>query len=272
MKLHQKPNSSSQIMHEVTPANTGWDHLSFKVVRLKAGESYSGNSGACEEMIVFISGHARASAGDQTFDIHGRASVFEGLPYELYLPPRTAYTITAGSSLEFSVGGAPAEGKYPICLYTPNDFQTEMRGGANVSRQVVHLTGANINVEKLFMFEVYSPSGNWSGFPPHRHDGREGSSYLEETYYFKMQPTDGFGVFRIYTKDTDLDEVMITRDSDLILVPEGYHPGTTAPGTNQYFLNYLAGPTREYTIVNDPDYDWVKDDWTGKALKLPIGK
>lgn len=272
MNLLQKPNQNSQTIHEVTPQSANWDHLSFKVVRLDPGETFSANSNACEEMIVFISGHARVSAGGQDFVIEGRSSVFEGLPYELYVPPRTAYTVAAISSLEFSVGGAPAEGKFPVRLYSPSDFQTEMRGGANVARQIVHLTGPGIDVEKLWMFEVYSPSGNWSGFPPHRHDGRMGSSYLEETYYFKITPTDGFGVFRVYTGDTDLDEVMITRDSDLVLVPEGYHPGTTAPGSNLYFLNYLAGPTRDYTVVNDPAYDWVKDDWNGNALELPIGK
>jgi 5-deoxy-glucuronate isomerase len=270
MKLHQKANRNSSILHEVTPENTGWQHLSFKVLKLEAGGSYSGDSKNCEELIVFLSGTARAVVGDQDFEILGRDSVFAGLPTSLYLPPHSSYTITAISDLVFSIGGAPAIGLYPVRLYQPHEFQTEMRGGANVTRQIVHLSLEPVLTEKLFVFEVYSPSGNWSGFPPHRHDGREGSSYLEETYYFKVTPENGFGVFRIYTKDTDLDEIMVTRDSDLVLVPEGYHPGSTAPGTNLYFLNYLAGPTREYTVKNDPDFDWVKDNWTGNALELPI--
>ena len=270
MKLHHTANRNSSILHEVTPENTGWEHLSFKVLKLEVGESYSGDSKACEELIVFLSGAARATVGAEEFEITGRENVFAGLPITLYLPPNSSYTITAISPLEFSVGGAPATGLYPVRLYLPNEFQTEMRGGANVTRQIVHLSLEPVLTEKLFVFEVYSPSGNWSGFPPHRHDGREGSSYLEETYYFKIEPENGFGVFRVYTKDTDLDEVMITRDSDLVLVPEGYHPGTTAPGSNLYFLNYLAGSTRDYIVKNDPDYDWVKDDWTGNALELPM--
>ena len=270
MKLHHTANRNSSILHEVTPENTGWEHLSFKVLKLEVGESYTADSKDCEELIVFVSGAARASVGDEVFEIAGRENVFAGLPTALYLPPQSSYTITAISPLEFSVGGAPATGLYPVRLYLPNEFQTEMRGGANVTRQIVHLSLEPVLTEKLFVFEVYSPSGNWSGFPPHRHDGREGSSYLEETYYFKITPENGFGVFRVYSKDTDLDEVMITRDSDLVLVPEGYHPGTTAPGSNLYFLNYLAGPTREYIVKNDPDYDWVKDDWTGNALELPM--
>ena len=270
MKLHHSANRNSSILHEVTPENTGWEHLSFKVLKLEVGESYSGDSKACEELIVFLSGAARATVGAEEFEITGRENVFAGLPITLYLPPNSSYTVTAISPLEFSVGGAPATGLYPVRLYLPNEFQTEMRGGANVTRQIVHLSLEPVLTEKLFVFEVYSPSGNWSGFPPHRHDGREGSSNLEETYYFKITPENGFGVFRVYTKDTDLDEVMITRDSDLVLVPEGYHPGTTAPGSNLYFLNYLAGSTREYIVKNDPDYDWVKDDWTGNALELPM--
>jgi 5-deoxy-glucuronate isomerase len=270
MKLHHTPNRNSSVLHEVTPENAGWEHLSFKVVKLETGQSFTGDSRGCEELIVFVSGSARASVGALEFEISGRSSVFAGLPTALYVPPNSSYTITASGPLEFSVGGAPAEGKYPVRLYQPHEFQTEMRGGANVSRQIVHLSLEPVQTEKLFVFEVYSPSGNWSGFPPHRHDGRGGSSYLEETYYFKITPENGFGVFRVYTKDTDLDEIMVTKDSDLVLVPEGYHPGTTAPGSNLYFLNYLAGPTREYTVVNDPDYDWVKDDWTGGALELPM--
>ena len=270
MKLHFPAKSGTGVLHEVNPHIAGWQYLSFKVVRLEAGQTFQGNTNGNEEMIVFLSGSAQVTAGGQDFQIAGRKSVFDGLPHELYLPPGTAYSVTATTDLEFSTGGAPATGKFPIRLYGPKDFTVEMRGGANVSRAVTHLTGAGIDVERLFMFEVYTPSGNWSGFPPHRHDGRMGSSYLEETYYFKVTPTDGFGVFRVYTGDTDLDEVMVTRDGDLVIVPEGYHPGSTAPGSNLYFLNYLAGKTREYTVVNDPAFDWVAGDWAGKPLPLPF--
>ncbi len=270
MKLHHAARPGTGVLHEVNPEIAGWQYLSFKVVRLEAGQTLEGHTSGNEEMIVFLGGSARASAGGQNFEIAGRKSVFDGPPFELYMPPGTAYSVTATTDLEFSIGGAPAEGKFPVRLYGPSDYQVEMRGGANVARAVTHLTGPGIDVEKLFLFEVYTPSGNWSGFPPHRHDGRMGSSYLEETYYFKVTPTDGFGVFRVYTVDTDLDEVVVTRDGDLVIVPEGYHPGSTAPGSNLYFLNYLAGKTREYTVVNDPAFDWVKDNWAGNPLQLPF--
>lgn len=270
MRLHYRSRPGFGLLHEVNPHIANWRFLSFKVVALEARQTHHGDTLGNEEMIVFLSGSARVVAGGQDSEITGRKSVFDGLPYQVYLPPGTVYSVTATTDLEFSVGGAPAEGKFPIRLYGPTDLTVEMRGGANVTRAVTHLTGPGVDVEKLFMFEVYTPSGNWSGFPPHRHDGRMGSSYLEETYYFKVTPTDGFGVFRVYTGDTDLDEVMVTRDGDLVIVPEGYHPGSTAPGSNVYFLNYLAGETREYTVVNDPAFDWVAGDWAGKPITLPF--
>ena len=194
MRLHHRSRPGFGVLHEITPDIAGWQFLSFKVVALETGRTHHGSTLGNEEMIVFLSGSASVSAGGQDFEIAGRTSVFDGLPFELYLPPGTVYSVTATTNLEFSVGGAPAEGKFPIRLYGPKDYTVEMRGGANVTRAVTHLTGPGVDVEKLFMFEVYTPSGNWSGFPPHRHDGRMGSSYLEETYYFKVTPSDGFGV------------------------------------------------------------------------------
>jgi 5-deoxy-glucuronate isomerase len=144
-----------------------------------------------------------------------------------------------------------------------------MRGGLR-DPALTHLLARR--GERLFVFEVYTPSGNWSGFPPHRHDGRMGSSALEETYYFRVSPPEGFGSIRVYTGDTGLDELMLVRDRDLVLVPEGYHPTNAAPGSNLYFLNFLAGSGTAYTVVNDPAFDWVKDDWTGRALPLPLGR
>ena len=108
------------------------------------------------------------------------------------------------------------------------------------------------------------------GFPPHRHDGRFGTSYHEETYYFRLAPADGFALQRIYTRDTDLDVSIAAADGDLVLVHEGYHTVATAPGTNAYYLNFLAGDTKPVTQLNDPAYAWIVDDWAGRPISIPL--
>ena len=268
MSLLHRPQPG-RVQHEVTPDSAGWKHLSFSVRGLEPGESYSSDTGPDEVLIVFLGGHAQAEANGQRFEVQGRASVFDGLPHALYVPPHSNYTITATTALEIAIGGAPAPVGQPVRLLTPQDYKVESRGGANVARAVTHVIAPPI-CERLFVFEVYTPSGNWSGFPPHRHDGRMGSSYLEETYYFRVTPTEGFGSMRVYTVDTSLDETMTVHDGDLVLVPEGYHPSNASPGSNIYFLNFLAGPGTDYTVVNDPRYDWLKDEWAGRPLRLPF--
>jgi 5-deoxy-glucuronate isomerase len=268
VSLRRQP-AGGRLQHDLSPAAAGWQYLSFRVLHLPSGEAYAGETGGDEVLAVFTSGRATVRAAGQTFPV-GHDDVFTGPSHSLYMPPGTSYEIVAETEAEIALGGAPAEGRYPLRLFSPSDYRVELRGEANVARQVVHTLAPAVHGERLFVFEVYSPSGNWSGFPPHRHDGRMGSSVLEETYYFRISPPEGFGSMRVYTGDTDLDEFMLVRDRDLVLVPEGYHPTSTAPGSNMYFLNFLAGPSAEYRTVNDPAYDWVKDDWSGRALKLPL--
>lgn len=258
------------LMHCVTPQSAGWQYLHFEVLSFETSDKYVSQTLGNEVLLVFLSGSARVEVADEVFVISGRSSVFDGLPFALYLPPNTTYTIIPSSQLEVAWGGAPALGKFGVKLLEPPDFRTELRGGANVTRHISHIISPDVWGEKLFVFEVYTPSGNWSGFPPHRHDGRDGSSYLEETYYFKISPKNGFGSIRLYTKDTPLDEFKLVQHNDLVLVKEGYHPTNAAPGSNLYFLNFLVGHGTDYIVSNDPDFDWVKDDWTGEALELPL--
>jgi 5-deoxy-glucuronate isomerase len=124
--------------------------------------------------------------------------------------------------------------------------------------------------ERLTVYEIRPPSGNWSSFPPHRHDGRGDSSYHEETYYYRLTPSDGFAIQRIYTRDTDLDVAIPVHDGDLVVVHEGYHAVVNAPGTNAYYLNFIAGDVRKMNPVNDPHYDWVNKQWDGKPIPIPV--
>jgi 5-deoxy-glucuronate isomerase len=167
---------------EVSPASVGWKYLSFQAVALPAGYTQQGSSEGRELALVPLSGELQVRVGAQVFGLK-RKDVFSELPSVLYLPPQTEYALQALTDAEFALGGAPAEGHYPVRLFGPEEIRVEMRGGANATRQVSHILGPHLPAERLLLYEVYTPSGFWSGWPPHRHDGRMGSLYIEETYY-----------------------------------------------------------------------------------------
>ena len=260
----------------VSPASFGWKFLSFKTVLLKAGEQFLGNTLEEEAALVPISGSFEVQATGQLIPL-SRSSVFKELPHVVYMPPKTAFGVVARTDTHFAIGSAPATGLFPFRVFTPSEMKVEVRGGANATRQVNHILGPDLPAERLVLFEVYTPSGFWSGIPPHRHDGLRGSSYVEETYYYRIEPADiGWAVHRNYSPEHDLDELLLVKDGDLILTPAGYHPVSAPPGSNVYFLNFLAGDPllkeRAIAPVDDSDWAWLREDWAGKPLKIPFGK
>ncbi|TSA81821.1 5-deoxy-glucuronate isomerase [Deinococcus detaillensis] len=265
---HLKPGAGGSL--SVTPQSAGWTYLSFGVMTLD-GASFEGNSGENEVAIVPQSGRLSVRFGEEEHDL-SRVGVFEELPTVVYLPPHTHYTVSGSGT--FAHGGAPATGQYPARVIRPQDIKVEMRGGANAARQVSHLLGPDQLAERLLIYEVYTPSGNWSGWPPHRHDGQHGSLYIEETYHYRIQPEHGWAIHRNYSPEDAYDEALIARDGDLILSPRGYHPVAAAPGSNVYYLNFMAGEAlggaRSTPPVDEPDWAWMRQDWGGKALTLPI--
>lgn len=272
---HLKPGTGIGNLVEVSPASAGWKYLSFQVVALPPGYTQKSNTGGREMALVPLSGELQLMAGGQVFEL-GRKDVFSELPSVVYLPPRTEYVVKASSEAQFALGSAPAEGRYPLRLFGPQDIKVEMRGGANATRQVSHILGPDLPAERLLLYEVYTPSGFWSGWPPHRHDGRLGSLYIEETYYYKISPSTGWAIHRNYSPEDGLDELLLVRDGDLVLSPKGYHPVSAPPGSNVYYLNYMAGEAlneqRSIPPIDDPDWGWMRQDWAGKPLELPIGR
>jgi len=268
-----RPAADRGVLVDVDPASAGWTYVSFRAVRLSAGERYPARTDGNEVALVPIEGAGRVEVGGEAFELR-RASVFQALPSVLYMPPGTDYAVVAEEAFEFTIGGAPAEGRYPLRLFRPDEMKVELRGGANAYRQVSHVLGPHLPAERLYLFEVYTPSGYWSGWPPHRHDGEDGSAYVEEIYYYKIQPRHGWGVHRNYTGDGDLDELVLVRDGDLVLVPRGFHPVAAPPGSNLYYLNYMAGElldeARATPPVDDTEWAWMREEWDGRPLRLPI--
>lgn len=268
------PNPTSEIRIDVTPRSAGWRYLSFRVMALASGEAYTHHTEDTEVALVPLAGEAVVRVGEERFGLT-RRSVFAGRPHVLYVPPGRAIRIEAQAAFEFALGGAPAEGRYPLRLFRPDEMRMELRGGGAALRQVNHILAAPLPAERLILFEVYVPGGMWSGWPPHCHDGYAGSPYLEEVYYYRIEPAHGFAIHRNYRRDTDFDEVLPVRHGDLVLVTQGFHPVSAAPGSNIYFLNYLAGDlldeARATPPLDDPDFAWMKQDWDGRRLRLPVG-
>jgi 5-deoxy-glucuronate isomerase len=257
----------------VEPREIGWDCLGFSVMRLRAGEHLDLTITGSEAAIVPIGGSGVATVGDESYDL-SRVGVFEQAGRLLYLPPDTAVRLTAGSDWQFAIGDAPAEGRYPARLITPEEVRVEVRGGGAAQRQVNHLLAPPLEAERLIVYEVLVPAGSWAGWPPHCHDGSHGSPYLEETYYFRFDRPEGFGFHRNYVDDRSLDESFAVHDGDCVAVPRGFHVTTPAPGSNMWILNFLAGDLiadeRATPPYFDPAATWITEDWTAGQIDLPL--
>ena len=271
---HYKPRPGPGALVEINPISAGWKYLSFEAVALPPRYTHAGSTLAKEAAIVPLSGEMEVKAGGEVLVLK-RQSIFTELPQVLYLPPNTEYSVKGLTECEFAIGMAPAEGRYPMRLFEPSEMKSEMRGGANALRQVNHILGPHLPAERLILYEVYTPSGFWSGWPPHRHDGKMGSLYIEETYYYRINPADsGWAIHRNYSPEDNLDELLLVKSGDLVLTPVGFHPVSAPPGSNVYYLNYMAGEAlneaRATAPVDDPNWGWMRQDWAGKPLKLPF--
>ena len=267
------PDRSSVEQVAVTPASAGWEYLSFSVVGLATGESYALARPGEEAAVVPLSGSVTATVDGVDHRL-GRTSVFEQMPDVLYVPPGPRVELVAHEASGLAIGSAPADGRYPVRLFTPAEMRSEVRGGGAARRQVNHILAPPLPAERLILYEVYVPRGSWSGWPPHCHDGYDGSPYLEETYYFRTDPADGFAMHRNWRVDEPFDESFTAADGDVVLVTKGYHSSNAAPGSHLFFLNYLAGELVDGERVTPPcfhqSYTWIEADWDAGAWELPV--
>ncbi|QBD78802.1 5-deoxy-glucuronate isomerase [Ktedonosporobacter rubrisoli] len=244
---------------EVTPASAGWRYVSFAVYHLRKGQLLTGAAEGQESALIVLSGIGEAHLNNQSVgQIGERLSVFEEkAPYVLYLSEQASYSLRCSSeTMEVAIASTPASGrKLPARLIRPNEIGVEVRGEGKTLRRVQHLLDTDQEADRLILVEVITPAGNWSSFPPHKHDTENPphESYLEETYYHRLQPADGFAFQRVYNYE-GLDETLTVHDGDLVLVPKGYHVVAAMPGCDLYYLNVMAGPTRLWNYQVDPAF------------------
>jgi len=256
-------------------AAIGFTDLSFKVERLIAGDRCTHDTGGNECCLVILGGTCDVEGNRGSWkNVGKRATVFDGMPYALYLPPSSSIEISATTAAELAFAWCPARALYPARLITPSDIEVELRGGGNATRQINPIMPPAFPADRLLITEVFTPSGNWSSYPPHKHDVHNPPDEvdLEETYYYKIDKPEGWAIQRVYTADRRIDETMVVRDGELVLVPEGYHPVVAAHGYTVYYLNALVGSARSMAASYDPDYDWVRGTWTWKDPRVPIVK
>jgi 5-deoxy-glucuronate isomerase len=249
----------------VSPERAGWAYTSLIVRRLAPGDTWCYATGADEVALVPLGGSAKVTTAGDAWTIGGRASVFDGQPSALYLPRDSEFTVTAATGLELAVCGARADERREPVLIPPEDVAVEIRGAGNAARQINHIIKPDFPADRLLVVEVFTPSGNWSSYPPHKHDVSDlpREANLEEIYYYRIEPDDGFAFQRLYTPDGRIDAAYIVRDGDLLLVPEGYHVFAVAHGYTGYYLNVLAGNESIRTMqpADDSTYAWVRGTW-----------
>ena len=242
---------------QVTPWSARWRHLFFRV---EAGSFSDGNDDT-ETVLVPLSGGCRVEGDGGSWELGGREDVFAGLPWALYLPRDTAYDVKAEG--EVAVCSARCERRREPVLISPADIEVEVRGAGNATRQINHIVKPEFPAERILVVEVFTPAGNWSSYPPHKHDEDRPPSevVLEETYYFRTRAPEAFAVQRLYSPRHGLDVTETVRHGDLMLVPYGYHTTAAAHGYDLYYLNALAGERRSMAAADDPELAWIRGAW-----------
>jgi 5-deoxy-glucuronate isomerase len=284
--VHPGNSTDPGVIVEVTPELAGWDYTSFQLRHLLADHSWTFATADDEMAIVVLGGRIGVESDrGQWSRVGERDSVFSGLPYALYLPRHTRLTVNAETDCEFAVALAPTDQDNQPRLVTPRDIEIEIRGGDNVTRQINSIIPPGFPCHRLVVVEVYTPGGNWSSYPPHKHDVHKTSpngtvleADLEEIYFYKLDRPEGFAFQRIYTAPESplqragfpIDAVLLAQNNDVVLVPEGYHPVTSAPGYTTYYLNVLAGSAQSLANSEDPRYAWVREHYQSRDPRVPI--
>jgi 5-deoxy-glucuronate isomerase len=258
-------NVNSGDVVAVAPNGTDWKYIRFRVVRLPADQRIRAETGNDEAALVIIAGTIDIVSSAGTWQGVGkRSDPFSGPPEAVYLPPSTSYEIRAVCDAEVALCGAPARELHEARLIATPEVAEYTRGEGQAQRRVRNILMNEGEASTLFLTEVITLPGNWSSYPPHKHDEDNPpvESQLEELYYYRARPAQGFAFQRVYTESGELDETITVHDGDVVLVPRGYHVCAAAAGYWIYYLNVLAGPRHVYHMTFDPAHSWIKENWT----------
>jgi 5-deoxy-glucuronate isomerase len=251
------------VLVSVTPKTAGWSYVGFEVYRLARGSKIAKSMQGREVCAVVLSGRADMECGGHEWrGVGSRATVFGGPPDAVYAPPADTLTVTGASDAgEVAICWAPAtKGAEPARILAA-DARPFKRGSGQTERTITNILMEDRPAESLLVTEVLTAGGNWSSYPPHKHDTDDlpRESYLEETYYHRTARPEGFALQMVYTDDRSLNEAIQVKDGDVVLVPRGYHPVAAGPGYDLYYLNVMAGPHRRWLVTTDPHHRWQQE-------------
>jgi 5-deoxy-glucuronate isomerase len=258
----------------MTPAKAKWDWTSLRIADLAAGESLEFNTGGEEMLVLSLSGSVDVESGSDHAHVIGRPDVFSGVSDFVYIASGRPVRLSSLTGGRFAVPGARSESSRPFAYQPKGAIEVEYRGAGRCSRRVINMcTDQTFDADRIIVCEVVTPGGNWSSYPPHKHD-EDGpdESELEEIYYFEVDGAghgDAMAYQRVYgTSARPIDLLAEVRDRDLVLVPHGWHGPTMAvPGYDAYFFNVMAGPgARAWRICDDPAHSWIRNEWAKEDL------
>jgi len=286
LRSRSVPKGQSGAQLSLTPRRAGWDYVGFAARQIAAGDAWSGRTGGDEVCLVLLGGlvsvawtHDRRGSSSAAASSHvGRASlgprrdVFSDYPHAMYLPPRTTFEVRAKRTSEIAECRSPTATRFAPRVIRPADCGLEVRGGGNATRQIIDILPPSAEADRLLVCEVLTPAGNWSSYPPHKHDRHNPplEADLEETYYYRFSEARGYGIQRLYTSEDRDEQVLRVRHGDLVMVREGYHPFVASPGVDAYYLNTLAGSFRSMAATDDPRYAHLRASWPPPDPRVPM--
>ena len=264
------PHSQAGELLHLPREKANWEWMSFFVRRLLPGDVFQARTENEEAAYVILGGTCLADWGEGPTTIGKRKNVFDGLPYTVYIPAQNGVSFTAQTSCEIAECRAPSTAKLTPRLIRPGEVATSLRGGENASRQIVDVMSPAFPADKLMVIEVYTPGGNWSSYPPHKHDVHNPPSEvdLDEIYYFRIQQ-EGFALQHLYGGE-DPELIVKARDGDAVLVRNGYHAVVAGPGYDVYYLNFLAGSSRALSVTEDQRHAWIRSMWKETDPRVPL--
>ena len=269
--LKLPPQEAGELLH-LPRQKANWEWMSFFVRRLQPGGVFNTRTGDEEVAFVILGGTCLADWGQGPQKLGKRKNVFDGLPYSLYIPAQSGVSFTAETTCEIAECRVPSKARLEPKLITPNDVASSLRGGGNVSRQIVDVISPAFPADKLVVIEVYTPGGNWSSYPPHKHDTHNPPAEvdLDEIYYYRIPQPGGFAFQHLYAGKHAGERTLKARDGDVVLVHSGYHAVVAGPGYDVYYLNFLAGSSRALAVTEDPQHAWIRSTWDVADPRLPF--